>query len=241
MKDFLQFIEVFQLNLLSPNPSIQIITWQKEGTLKKFLKPLNKCVGVTQDDKFHVDDVFQHCVKTCDQVPPDPALRWAGVLHDIGKAQTRDTHIVCRLTYPQEKKVVNYCKLKKRRCFAKCENAIIRVTFYKHELASEKLAKVILRLYKVNPNIAKPAIDLIANHGYNYDCHWTDRALDRFIKKTKITLNDLLAPAEFPLFQLRIADRTSRGLEPITQKQLDFENKLRSYFEGNGRLACKSD
>jgi hypothetical protein len=231
MKDFLLFKEQFGLNLLNPQPSIQIIKWQKDGVLKKFLKPLDKCVGVTQDDKFHVDDVFQHCVKTCDNVPPDDILRWAAILHDIGKAQTRDTHILCDLTYPKEKKVVNYCKYKKKRCFAKCEHAITRVTFYRHEIASERLSKIVLRLYKIEKTKYDRIISLIANHMYNYDCRWTDKALSRFVKKTGITIKDLDNPNVFPLFKLRLADRISRGLEPATQKQIDFEDRLKTYFE----------
>jgi hypothetical protein len=230
-KDFLRFKEKFDQNLLNPQPSLKIIEWQEQGLLKKYLKPLDKCVGVNQDDKFHVDDVFQHCIKTCDNVPVDYVLRWAAVLHDIGKAKTRDTHILCNLTYPEEKKVIGYCKLKERRCFAKCEHAIIRVTFYRHEIASERLAKIILRLYRINRTAFYQIIDLISNHMYNYDWQWSDKAMSRFIKKVKLKRGDLNDPESFPLFRLRIADRISRGLEPITQKQQDFENRMKEHFE----------
>lgn len=177
-----------------------------------------------------MDTVFQHCIKTCDNVPPILSLRWAGVLHDIGKAQTRGRHVLCGLTYPKEKKIVNYCKVKKRKCSSKCEHAIERITFYKHELASERLAKIVLKMFKVDAHTFNEAIQLIANHMYMYDCSWTDKAVGRFVRKTGITAKDLENPDDFPLFQLRIADRKSRGLEPVTPKQRDFEQRLRIYF-----------
>ena len=230
MKDFPQFREDFGQNLLSPQPSVKIIEWQQAGLLRKYLQPLDKCVGVTQDEKFHIDDVFQHCIKTCDNVPPMLSLRWAALLHDIGKAHTRGTHLLCGLTYPQDKSIVTYCKRMKRKCFKECEHAIARVTFYKHELASERLAKMVLKQFQINPHTVKEILNLIDNHMYLYDCTWSDRAVARFIKRTNITQKDLANPDNFPLFQLRIADRKSRELKPVTPKQRDFENRLRKYF-----------
>lgn len=101
-------------------------------------------------------------------MPPILSLRWAGLLHDTGKVPTRGHHILCGLTYPKEKKVVSYCRRKKKRCSAKCEHAIERITFYKHELASEKLAKAVLKMFKVDPQVYAEAMGLIANHMYMY-------------------------------------------------------------------------
>jgi tRNA nucleotidyltransferase (CCA-adding enzyme) len=242
MKDFHQFREDFGLNLLSQKPSNKIIEWQEAGFLKRCIQPLDKCVGIEQDTKFHVDTVFEHCIKTCDNVPPILSLRWAGLLHDIGKAQTKGQHILCGLTYPKEKKAVTYCRIKKRKCYAKCEHAVLRVTFYKHELASERLAKAILRVFKVPQQTFAETVRLIASHMYMFDCAWTDKAVGRFVRKTGITAKDLEDPDNFPLFQLRIADRKSRGLEPVTAKQRDFENRLRAYFgiETRKEIKCNS-
>lgn len=227
-----EFRDEFNENLLSDTPSIQIIVWQKDGSLAKHLPELNKCVGVSQDPKFHQDDVFTHCIKTCDNVPPKFYLRWAALLHDTGKADTAGHHVLCKLHFP-EKKIINYCHLKKKKCSKRCEHAVERITFYRHEIASERLAKRALKRFKIKHPSDTKAINLINLHMYNYTFEWGPRALSRFIINSGITKKDLDNPDEFPLFRLRIADRVSRGLIPVTQRQRDFESRLLEYFDEN--------
>ena len=230
MNELAEFREKFHENLLNDKPSIQIKKWQKEGKLKKFLPELDNCAGVAQDTKFHQDDVFIHCIKTCDNTPPELSMRWAALLHDIGKAKTADSHILCDIYFP-EKKIIRYCHLKGKKCNNKCEHAVERITFYKHEIASEKLARRVLKRFKIKAPLYNEIMQLIGLHMYNYTFEWSDRAIAKFIKNTEITKQILENPDEFPLFRLRIADRVSRGLIPVTQRQRDFENRLRNYFD----------
>ena len=46
---------------------------------------LAPAVGFDQKNPHHCRDVYLHCVKTLEQVRPDPALRLAALLHDVGK------------------------------------------------------------------------------------------------------------------------------------------------------------
>jgi tRNA nucleotidyltransferase (CCA-adding enzyme) len=229
MKDFLQFKEDFVQNLLQPKPSVQLIEWQKAGILKAHISQLHKSAFILQDARYHIDTVFMHCVKTCDNTPLGLAMRWAGLLHDLGKVDTVNEIIVCKKHLPKHK-TFEFCQTKNRRCYARCRSAMKRITFYKHEIASERVANKLLRKFKVKDPLYSEIIDLVALHMYNYTSKWTDRALSRFIARSQIKRSDLEQPDSFPLFQLRIADRISRGLEPVTQRQRDFEERLKRYF-----------
>lgn len=60
---------------------------------------------------------------------------------------------------------------------------------------------------------------------------WSDKAMGRFVRNTGLTKEDLEDWQQFPVFSLRLADRISRGLEPVTPKQLDFIERLKEYFQ----------
>jgi tRNA nucleotidyltransferase (CCA-adding enzyme) len=50
---------------------------------------LDGCVGIPQN-RFHAYDVYEHSLRTCDAAPADrPRVRWAALLHDVGKPATR--------------------------------------------------------------------------------------------------------------------------------------------------------
>ena len=71
--------------LLSPLPSRAL---RAAGALFEAIPELRPLVGLTQT-RFHHLDVFEHTLAVVDAAPAEPALRWAALLHDAGKAQTR--------------------------------------------------------------------------------------------------------------------------------------------------------
>jgi hypothetical protein len=89
----------------------------------------------------------------------------------------------------------------------------------------------VLKRYKVPFEQGRAVVKLISTHMFNYTFDWSEKALNKFVKSTGITLDDLTDWQKIPLFQLRMADRISRGLEPITQKQLDFIERLRKHCD----------
>jgi tRNA nucleotidyltransferase (CCA-adding enzyme) len=75
--------------LAAPHPSVGIELLRRAGLLERWLPELAQCVGIAQN-RFHAWDVYEHSLRTCDAAPADkPRVRWAALLHDIGKPPTR--------------------------------------------------------------------------------------------------------------------------------------------------------
>ena len=50
-----------------------------------FLPELLPCVGLDQRNHHHLYDVWEHTARSVAAIPPEPVLRWAMLLHDVGK------------------------------------------------------------------------------------------------------------------------------------------------------------
>lgn len=73
--------------LVTPRPSDIFMGWALDGRLRDILPDLDALRGVSQAPA-HRDDAFIHTLKVVDAVEPEPRLRWAALLHDIGKGPT---------------------------------------------------------------------------------------------------------------------------------------------------------
>ncbi len=75
--------------LRAPRPSVGFELLRPAGLLGLWLPELEACVAVPQN-RHHAWDVYRHSLFTCDAAPADkPQVRWAALLHDIGKPATR--------------------------------------------------------------------------------------------------------------------------------------------------------
>lgn len=52
------------------------------------LPELKPCYGFSQHSCHHLYDVFTHTARAVEAVPPEPAMRWAALLHDCGKPES---------------------------------------------------------------------------------------------------------------------------------------------------------
>ena len=50
-----------------------------------FLPQVEPMFGFEQLNPYHVYDVWEHCVRSCGLIEPDPLLRLAALVHDVGK------------------------------------------------------------------------------------------------------------------------------------------------------------
>ena len=75
--------------MAAPRPSAGLELLREAGLLELWMPELARCYAVPQN-RWHAYDVYTHGLETCDHAPPGkPAVRWAALLHDIGKPDTR--------------------------------------------------------------------------------------------------------------------------------------------------------
>ena len=102
--------------------------------LTAVIPELAPCVGFHQHNPHHLYDIFEHTARVVEAVPPIPALRWAALLHDVGKPQT----------------------------FTREENG--RGHFYGHPKISAQMADTILRRLKAPTALREDVVFLCDRH-----------------------------------------------------------------------------
>jgi tRNA nucleotidyltransferase (CCA-adding enzyme) len=75
--------------MAAARPSIGFELLAESGLLELWMPELAEGVGVPQN-RYHAYDVFRHGLRACDAAPVEkPRVRWAALLHDVGKPRTR--------------------------------------------------------------------------------------------------------------------------------------------------------
>lgn len=158
--------ELFRL-LSSPYASDGILVAKSSGILEQILPELVPAFGVQQKSpkRHHIYDVGTHSVIALKYCPSDdPVVRFATLLHDIGKIQT----------------------------FRKDETGLI--TFYNHEVVGAKIVKRICQRLRLSNKQLDLVYTLVRWHQFSVDERQTDSALRRFIRHVgKENLEDMLA------------------------------------------------
>ena len=73
----------------APRPSVGYELLREAGLVELWMPELARCRGVPQN-RWHAYDVYLHSLYSCDSAPAEkPAVRWAALLHDVGKPDTR--------------------------------------------------------------------------------------------------------------------------------------------------------
>ena len=145
--------------LLAPRPSAGLWLMQETGLLDLLLPELQRCIGVEQRQppgrpagapEF---DVFTHSLAACDASERDLELRWAGLLHDVGKATTL------------------------------VRGADGSLSFHHHDRESARMAHEILERLRSPHALRDGVAHLVAHHMFNFDEQWSDAAVRRFVAR----------------------------------------------------------
>ncbi len=157
--------ELFKI-LASVHPYEGIVLLKEAGLVQEILPELEKAFGIEQKSpgRHHIYDVGNHLLmslKNCKST--DPVVRFATLIHDIGKPQT----------------------------YKKLPSGVI--TFYNHEVVSTKIAENIAERLRFSAKEKEKFIILIRWHQFTVDERQTDSAIRRFIRNVgKEYVNDML-------------------------------------------------
>ena len=141
--------------LASDNATNGIALLRNTDLTTVFIPELNEAFGVGQvsPKRHHIDDVGTHLLKTLNACTnPDPIVRLACLLHDIGKPKTREIQ----------------------------SEGII--TFYNHEIVGTEMAYKIGQRLKLSKKDLHRLTKLVRYHQFSVNENQTDRALRRFIR-----------------------------------------------------------
>ncbi len=151
--------------LCSKVPHLVLQWLANTGILEHVLPELAATIGFLQEGDRRHKDVWEHTKQVVWQAVPRPAVRWAAVLHDIGKVKTRRF-------LPGDK-----------------------VTFHGHaEVGMRMFQRGTVKRIAFPPEIEHAVGELILFHlrPGQYDESWTDAAVRRFARETQHVLTDLL-------------------------------------------------
>lgn len=158
-------VELFKL-LASKHPKHGIEQLHETGLMEYILPEFEEGYGSEQKSpgRHHIYDVATHQLLSLENCPStDPLIRFATLIHDIGKPKTRKV----------------------------TKDGI--VTFYNHEVIGARMSKEIAARLRLSKKEAGRLWLLIRWHQFSVDDRQTDSALRRFVKRVgKENLQDML-------------------------------------------------
>lgn len=139
--------------MLAKKPSTAFDIMRRTSILSIICPELLESVGVVQN-KWHAYDVWGHAMACMDACKPEPVLRIAALLHDVGKPRTR----------AYSDKTEDY-------------------TFYEHERVGAEMAEPLLARLRFSNEERAKIVALIRHHLICYSDSWSDAAVRRWLRR----------------------------------------------------------
>jgi poly(A) polymerase len=200
--------------LVSPRPSHGIRLATDLGLMAYAIQEVLPMRGVSQRPLHH-KDVFEHTMGVLENIPADLVLRWAALLHDIGKPRTKSVHQGEVHFFGHEDVGERMARQILRRLHF--DNGFI-----------ERVAKLVRMHLRVN----------------SYDSEWTDSAVRRLVREAGDELGDLiqLSRADVTSYRqerLKAAAMRADEFERRCKELLEREDvaKLHSPLDGHELMA----
>lgn len=140
-------------SMAAPAPSRAFQVMLETSLLGAVLPELLPAVGCHQN-RHHEFDVWAHTMKVVDACRPDPILRVAALLHDVGKPATRAL----------SDKTGDY-------------------TFYQHEITGAAMTDRIANRLRLSNDDRERVVHWVRHHLVVYDETWTDAAVRRWLAR----------------------------------------------------------
>ena len=138
--------------LVSPHPE-RLIDMYELGITKVILPEFDRMMETPQNSPFHRYDVGRHTVEVIRNVPATKTLRYAALLHDIGKPDCKTT----------DEAGVDH--------------------FKGHALRSEEMAQPILRRLKMDNDTIRDVRKIVYWHDYGISGKMTKKSVRRMLSK----------------------------------------------------------
>lgn len=154
----------FNKILFSPRPSRGLAVAEELGVLELFLPELHGCRNFSQDSMPGSRDLFDHLLCCCDYAPVHSLeIRFAALLHDIGKPGTQSETPGGEISYPG------------------------------HEKRSAEMASIICNRLKYPRAFEKKVHHLIVHHMFQVRGEDSDKSIRRFMSRVgRDSILDLL-------------------------------------------------
>jgi poly(A) polymerase len=164
------------------------------GAMVVLLPELEATVDFSQEAGRRHKDVWEHTKQVVAQAPAQPVVRWAALLHDIGKVPTR-------VLLPDG-----------------------RVTFHRHAEVGARMFGTIARRLGFERGERQRIHNLILHHlrANAYQPAWTDAAVRRFDHEMADLLDDLVALSRADVTSARPGRKqeAARNIEALLQRIL---------------------